>query len=185
MAIREPIRTGGRSARVQQSVHQAVRELLASEPRESLTVPMIAARAGVTPSTLYRRWGDLASLLADASLERLRPDTPPASTGSLRGDLLAWTEQYVDELGSAPGRAMIRDFVTSDQGCQCSNILRGQLQCIVDRALARGEACPSAEQLVDRLAAPVVYRVMFAEALPEAERVRGWVEHALLGCTPT
>ena len=52
-------RPGGRSARVQATVHQAVQLLLARMPREALTFPLIAAEAGVTPSTLYRRWGDL------------------------------------------------------------------------------------------------------------------------------
>ena len=51
MAIKEGIRTGGRSARVQQSVHNAVRALLQEHDRACLTVPMVAARAGVTPST--------------------------------------------------------------------------------------------------------------------------------------
>ncbi|MEG2632003.1 MAG: ATP-binding protein, partial [Comamonas sp.] len=58
---------GGRSARVQESVHSAVRELLEAHERSSVTVPMIAARAGVTPSTIYRRWGDLSALLADVA----------------------------------------------------------------------------------------------------------------------
>lgn len=179
MAIREPIRTGGRSARVQQSVHQAVRTLLASQPRESITVPLIAQRAGVTPSTIYRRWGDLPSLLADVSLERLRPDAPPTDTGTLAGDLLAWVEQYVDELSSAPGKAMIRDFINSGHACQCSGILRGQLQQIAERAALRGEPAPATDHLVDQLAAPVVYRVMFSETLPDLQQLTRWVAQAL------
>jgi len=87
MAIKEGLRPGGRSARVQESVHSAVRELLETHERSSVTVPMIAARAGVTPSTIYRRWGDLSVLLADVALARMRPDSEPANTGSLRGDL--------------------------------------------------------------------------------------------------
>lgn len=89
MAIKEGLRPGGRSARVQESVHTATRELLEAHERSSVTVPMIAARAGVTPSTIYRRWGDLSALLADVALERMRPDSEPANTGSLRGDLQA------------------------------------------------------------------------------------------------
>ena len=61
MAVRERVRIGGRSARIQTAVHAAVRELTAEADRGELTVPMIAARAGVTPSTIYRRWGDLPS----------------------------------------------------------------------------------------------------------------------------
>jgi hypothetical protein len=48
-------------------------------------------------------------LLADVALARMRPDSEPANTGSLRGDLQAWAEQYLDEMSSEPGRNMMRD----------------------------------------------------------------------------
>lgn len=38
--------------------------------REGLTVPAIAERAGVTPSTIYRRWGNLRELLSDVAVQR-------------------------------------------------------------------------------------------------------------------
>jgi hypothetical protein len=40
----------------------------------------------VTPSTVNRRWGDLAQLLADTAAERLRPVADPDDTGSLAGE---------------------------------------------------------------------------------------------------
>src|SRR5690606_32402943 len=118
MAIKEGIRTGGRSARVQESIHGAVRDLLREHERADLSVPLIATRAGVTPSTIYRRWGDLTTLLADAAVERLRPD-PPIDCGNLRDDLLTWTEMYLDDVDSAPGREMMRDVIASG-GAGCS-----------------------------------------------------------------
>ena len=80
MAVKERVRIGGRSARIQRAVHQAVKNLSATTSREELTVPQIAAEAGVTPSTIYRRWGDLAALLADVAVERLRPVADPQDT---------------------------------------------------------------------------------------------------------
>src|SRR3954468_7907182 len=106
-------RPGGRSARVQAAVHEATVDLLALHGRAELTVPMIAARAGVTPSTIYRRWGDLAELLADVAVECLRPDTEPLDTGSVAGDLHAWAEQYADEMSSSVGLSMLRDVVVA------------------------------------------------------------------------
>ena len=73
MAVKERVRIGGRSARIQSAVHDAVRELGALTTRNQITVPQIAAEAGVTPSTIYRRWGDLQTLLADVAVARLRP----------------------------------------------------------------------------------------------------------------
>ncbi|OCR21545.1 TetR family transcriptional regulator [Pseudomonas syringae] len=181
MAIKEGIRTGGRSARVQESIHGAVRDLLREHERGDLSVPLIATRAGVTPSTIYRRWGDLTTLLADAAVERLRPD-PPIDCGNLRDDLLTWTEMYLDDMDSAPGREMMRDVVASN-GASCSGkcmaITRDQLQIIIDRAMARGETSPSAEDLIDRVVAPTVYRILYAESAPSLTRVHQWVDGCL------
>ncbi|WP_244665061.1 TetR/AcrR family transcriptional regulator [Candidatus Symbiopectobacterium sp. 'North America'] len=98
MAITQGVRLGGRSARVQAAIHQAVRELEQEMGRQALTIPAIATRAGVTPSTLYRRWGDLPQLLADVAVEKLRPDAEPQDTGSFTGDLEIWLNTYIEEM---------------------------------------------------------------------------------------
>ncbi len=181
MAIKETLRPGGRSARVQQSVHQAVQALLAERERDDVTVPMIAAAAGVTPSTIYRRWGDLPALLADVAVERLRPESEPLDTGSLRGDLLAWGEQYREEMASGPGQAMVRDLLASggnDSPCQCYAYTSSLIQLMLDRALARGEPAPSACLVMDRFVAPVIYRLLFTtEPVSEAH-----AEALMLSC---
>ncbi len=87
---REMVRQGGRSARIQEAVHLATQALLNEVGRSEINVPMIAERAGVTPSTVYRRWGDLTQLLADTAAERLRPIADSDDTGSLAGDLRAF-----------------------------------------------------------------------------------------------
>ncbi len=53
-------------------MHGAVQKLLTAMDRAEVTVPMIAENAGVTPSTIHRRWGDLADLLADVAVARVR-----------------------------------------------------------------------------------------------------------------
>ena len=183
MVTREAVRPGGRSARVQESVHRAVRELSARLGREGLTVPQIATQAGVTPSTIYRRWGDLQTLLADVALERMQPEAAPADTGTLRTDLEAWAQQYLEEMSSTPGRAMLRDVLAASDGqrsaCQCSGITLGQLQAVVDRAAARGEAPPAALHLLDRIVSPIVYRVLFGDEHMPAPDTSALVDAAL------
>ncbi|MGC5701256.1 TetR/AcrR family transcriptional regulator [Pseudomonas sp. NFXW11] len=169
MAIKEALRPGGRSARVQESIHTAVRELLEEQERSTLTVPQIAARAGVTPSTIYRRWGDLSALLADVALARMRPDSEPANTGSLRGDLQAWAEQYLDEMSSEPGRNMMRDVQCSATPGYCVTILSAQLQTILER-YPHSEYLPNIDRLLHLIVAPTVFRILFsATPLPLAE----------------
>jgi AcrR family transcriptional regulator len=168
------LRPGGRSARVQESIHKAVRELLEEQDRATVTVPQIATRAGVTPSTIYRRWGDLSALLADVALARMQPETAAADTGSLRGDVQAWAEQYLDEMSSEPGRNMLRDVQASLRPSYCATIIGGQLQMILDRY--PNEPKPGVDRLINMVAAPIVFRILFSEAPLEVEEL-----HRLIG----
>ncbi|MGW1894390.1 TetR/AcrR family transcriptional regulator [Streptomyces sp. NPDC002004] len=177
MNPRPGTRPGGRSARVQEAVHRAVRELQAEQA--ALTVPLVAARAGVTPSTVYRRWGDLQELLSDVAVERLRPEIPPADHGSLRDDLERWAAAFLEEMSSSPGRSYIRDALAGDphgpNAGRCSAYAAEQVGAILDRAGQRGEHVPDIDTVMDHVVAPIMYRVLFRpEPLP-AEYARGLV----------
>ncbi|MFH9674750.1 TetR/AcrR family transcriptional regulator [Streptomyces sp. NPDC017405] len=176
MSSKQRARPGGRSARVQASVHTAVRELLAETGREALTVPLVAQRAGVTPSTIYRRWGALQELLSDVAVERLRPDTEPEDHGDLRSDLTAWAEQFLDEMTSPSGRAYIRDALLGDpdggNAGQCSAYAAEQINVILARATGREENTPDVETVMDRIVAPMMYRILFRPAGLDAAYAR-------------
>lgn len=181
MAGREGPRPGGRSARVQASVHGAVQALMTRMERAEVTIPVIAAEAGVTPSTIYRRWGDIQELLADVAVERLRPDMEPVDTGNGRGDLQAWAEQYAEEMSSKPGRAMIRDVLAAQDGSgayQCCNFTKQQIEVIATRAKGRGEVFPDVDAVMDRVVSPIMYRILFGET-PNTEHVARLVNEAM------
>ncbi|WP_432096987.1 TetR/AcrR family transcriptional regulator [Streptomyces sp. bgisy100] len=165
MSGRQMVRPGGRSARVQAAVHAAVRDLESEAGRSALTIPLVAQRAGVTPSTIYRRWGDLQELLSDVAVERLRPEAAPADLGDLASDLTAWAEQFLDEMASPPGRAYVRDALLGDpdggNAGQCSGYAAEQIGIMLRRAADRGERAPGTETVIDRLVAPLMYRVLF------------------------
>ncbi|MEU7046860.1 TetR/AcrR family transcriptional regulator [Streptomyces eurythermus] len=162
---RQMVRPGGRSARIQASVHAAVRELAAELGRDALTVPLVAQRAGVTPSTIYRRWGDLQELLSDVAVERLRPDTEPEDHGTLSSDLTAWAEQFLDDMAAPAGRAYIRDALLGDpdggNAGRCSDYAAVQIDVILTRAAERGEHTPETETVIDHVVAPLMYRILF------------------------
>ncbi|MFD5697265.1 TetR/AcrR family transcriptional regulator [Streptomyces lasiicapitis] len=196
MSPKPMARPGGRSARVQASVHAAVRELEAEQGRAALTVPLVAARAGVTPSTIYRRWGDLQELLSDVAVERLRPDTEPADHGDLRADLTAWAEQFLDEMSSTAGRAYIRDALLGDpdggNAGQCSDYAAAQVDLVLDRARERGKngaggegdadgggGASAREAVMDHVVAPIMYRILFRPEGLSAAYARELVERTL------
>ncbi|MEU6996561.1 TetR/AcrR family transcriptional regulator [Streptomyces sp. NPDC046465] len=169
-------RPGGRSARVQEAVHTAVRELAAEVGRDALTVPQIAARAEVTPSTVYRRWGDLQALLSDVAVEHLRPEAPPQDLGTLEADLQVWAEQFLDEMASPAGRAYIRDALLGDpdgsNAGQCSAYAAEQIDVILERAAGRGESAPGTETVLDHVVAPMMYRILFRPGGQDAAYAR-------------
>jgi AcrR family transcriptional regulator len=141
-----------------------VKRLGAKTNRDELTVPQIAAEAGVTPSTIYRRWGDLSALLADVAVQRLRPIADPDDTGAVTSDLRAFIEQFVEEMSSPVGRALIRD-VFSPPGAaypvQCAGFTHEHLTTIVSRAKARGEAAFDIDEVIDHVVAPIIYHILY------------------------
>ena len=166
VAVKEQIRTGGRSARIQSAVHAAVKRLGATVDRDALTVPQIATEAGVTPSTIYRRWGDLPALLADVAVERLRPIGEPEDTGSVATDLRTFIEQYAEEMSSPVGQALMRDVLcTASESFpgRCCTFTRTHLETLVARAKARGEQPFDIEEVIDHVVAPIIYHILFGD----------------------
>lgn len=173
--LRDPIRSGprpgGRSLRVQEAVHAAATALIEEIGREGLTVPQVAARAGVTPSTIYRRWNDMATLISDVAQRNLRVDCPLKPSGRLSEDLPAWAEMYQEEMDSTPGRAMIRDVLRGWDGtqkaCPLLDAVRPSIALICE---ASGEPVTfDVEAVIDAVVAPLVTRIVFTDApLPAA-----------------
>jgi len=182
------VRQGGRSARIQKEVHAAVRALLEKMDRSALTVPMIAERAGVTPSTIYRRWGDLGQLLADVAVERLRPATEPDDTGSTEGDVEAFVLQYAEEMSSRVGRAVLRDVIADAQSSlpavRCCQFTYDGLDIISMRAVARGEPALDVACIVEQAIAPIVYHILFADREVGPDYCRGLLRRVQLRALP-
>lgn len=157
------IRPGGRSERIQSAVHDAVRALMAERPDAELSIAVIAARAEVPPSTIYRRWHTLQQLLADVAAERFMADSEPPNTGSLQGDLEIWLEQFVDDIASGPGHALLRERIHDIAASQrAAGYAFMNMVAIVDRCRGRGEVPPEPDRLMDMIVAPVIYRIFFA-----------------------
>jgi len=74
---------------VRAAVLEAVGDVLADEGLAGVDLADVARRAGVGKTTVYRRWGSVASLVADLLVDMAAQSTPRSRTGSLLGDLEA------------------------------------------------------------------------------------------------
>ena len=158
-------RPGGRSARVRAAVHRAVEELLAEGPAEALTIPAVAARADVHPTTVYRRWGSMAQLLADVATSRFSGDIVVPDSGSLADDLRRWVSDVATDLADPDALALMRATIGSDPagGCACVADRTAQLDAIIERERARGGQAPSVTRAIDSLLGPLYYRALFTD----------------------
>ncbi len=159
-----PRRPGGRSARVQSAVYTAVGELVSEGFRETMTIPQVAERAGVNPTSIYRRWGVMEALLEEVAVAALTKDEPLPDTGTISGDLREWATVIVDDITRPQRTTYLRAMVGARKeigACPCWDTREGQLQLMIDRARQRGEDVPSVRRALDHIVAPLYHHVVF------------------------
>lgn len=178
MAVSEPSavrrRPGGRSARVTASVFDAVDALQAEAEPGGFTVTDVARRAGVNPTSIYRRWGSLEAVILDREAARLDDLSPLPDTGTLRGDLLAYAHTVATDLG-LPGRmaflqALIGATNLGDEQRMAPLRRRAaQFQEMLDRARDRGEPELDYAVVVDCILAPIYLRHLTGYGVDEPD----------------
>ncbi|MEU4892072.1 TetR/AcrR family transcriptional regulator [Streptomyces sp. NPDC044780] len=165
-------RPGGRSARVRAAVHRATVELVHEVGADKVTIPAVARRAGVNPSSVYRRWGTTSALLADVAARRQDEETPEL-LGDLRKDLEQVAVWTLTDLSRPGGVAFFRAEVAPDVDArraglrECLERVSARFQAPLEAAARRGERTPSLERVLDRVVAPLYFRVVFS--IPETD----------------
>ncbi len=169
-------RPESRSTRVRHAIYTAVGELV-GEGAEKISFPVIAERAGVNPTTLYRRWEDVGSLLEEVSVAALTRDgDEPPDTGSIEGDLAQWAGAIAHDI-SRPARtrylrAMVAARTEALIECPVNERRRGQAEVMLARARGRGEATPTVAQVLDHVVAPLYYRTVFGLGIADDQPQR-------------
>lgn len=118
---------------------------------------------------------------------RGRPDAPPEDTGAWRNVLALWLRQFVEEMSSEPGRPMLRDVLGSEcagNAGQCSGYTRQQLEAILARAGEGAERPPASDDLLDRVIAPVMYRILFTDRPLDHDYAQWLLDRALETVSP-
>src|SRR5580698_9811672 len=162
-------RPGGRTAQTKAAVFAATEALLETTAPSQISMTDIAAHAGVAATSLYRRWGDLRTLLMEVAVERLTRESPLPDTGSLVDDLSLWATRIAHSLASPTDSIFFRVYVATaptgvgeapGRGLAITRRL-GQVAAMLDRAKARGEPTPDLMDVIDHLLAPLYMRALF------------------------
>jgi len=163
-------RTGGRSARVVRDVLEATVEVLARSGYSAFSYEDVAAHAGVSRTTIYRRWPKKVELVRAALLKFAEERPTVADTGSLRGDLLVALRGCFDPSQSARDagllRALMADF-DDPELLAVARLIRDQFRqpavAAVERAIARGELPVGTDP--DVVIDPPVFTVLLRQAI--------------------
>jgi AcrR family transcriptional regulator len=95
-----------RGAVLNSAIFEATLDELAEVGYAKLTMERVAARAGASKASVYRRWPSRMELAIDA-VHHLAPDpTDTPDTGSLRGDALAFMRTAAALLAGPGGEAL-------------------------------------------------------------------------------
>jgi AcrR family transcriptional regulator len=175
----------------EEAIMDAALELVAEAGFDRATIDAIAARAGASKATIYRRWPGKPELVADAVRRRARPALLGLpDTGTLRGDLLAGVEAIGQAMTSKAGLVFFGLLVAMRTDPALAALVREQMlgrrlrpeDNPVSRALARGELSPGTDpSLLFRVAVPLVNaRLMLMGGQLDEKFVVGLVDDILI-----
>jgi len=163
-------RPPGRGPKVRAAVLAATLGELADNGYAELTIDNVARRCGVHKTTIYRRWKDRESLVADAVIDLAAARVPFPGTGDIDADLRELARSFVRFLNSPTGKA-IAAATLSDAG-RIPEIADAKRRFFADRfrraepvvsgAIARGQLPAGTEpaELVRTLVAPIYLRLL-------------------------
>lgn len=145
------LRPGGRTARVRMIVLDAVDRLLTENGYEALSIDAVSDRCGVHRTTIYRRWGSVAMLLADLLALGTEDGWTPPDRGSLEEDLIALNRELLAAL--VDERSLTVAVISASfRSSEAADALRRfwadryqRCELVIQRATARGEIAISTD----------------------------------------
>jgi TetR/AcrR family transcriptional regulator, regulator of autoinduction and epiphytic fitness len=172
--------TDARYERSRASVHAAVCAVLVSDGLGGLTVDRLAAESGVSRSTIYRNWPDMAALACevfDDLMHRDGVDIDRDPAAALHDYLADYARRLNDPTYTAVLVALIegsaRDVGFADVHRRAFSQTRSRAGAIVRRGQAAGLIDPAldAQQCVEDVVAPFLYRRLVTQARITARQV--------------
>ena len=166
-----------RSADADEAILAATLELAGEVGINRMSMSDLAERAGVSKTTVYRRWTSKEQLVLAALRSAMGP-LDDVDTGSLHDDLRA----YLIELGERMWRGRMSDVLPHliEVACHDESLRsrlddyvqyrRAPMLVILRRGLARGELAPDVDidVLADVLLGPFIYRRLLTHGALDA-----------------
>jgi AcrR family transcriptional regulator len=181
-----------RGERLVSKVVEATLRELSDVGYRALSIEVVAERAQVNKTTIYRRWPTKAALVRDA-LESIIDDVfASPDEGALRTDLVAFAKRIRDVAASPRGRGIFRVMAAESENEELASVMshirersRPPLDAIVARATKRGELPKGsdAELLVSCVVAPVLNWVQMEGLVVSDARIEQVVALVLDGAT--
>jgi AcrR family transcriptional regulator len=163
----QPVRRGRpRSADADVAILGAALDLVGEVGVRTLSMDEVAARAGVSKATIYRRWSSKEALVLDALRAAIEP-VGSVDHGALGDDLRHYLHDMAARMTAGRGDVLphLIEVACFDDGIRSSlddwvRHRRAPLLAILERGVARGElaADTDLELLLDALIGPFVYR---------------------------
>jgi AcrR family transcriptional regulator len=183
-----------RGAAVRQAVLQATAELLFAGGVANTRMTDIAARAGVHETSIYRRWGSRANLIAEALSSQMDADLALPDTGSTREDLIVFFTALAQFLGTPLGRSIMglglagpdEEAVFEPARDQFWTIRLTRASILVRRGIDRHEIRPDvdAELVLETLGGPLNLHVLLRNRPADPDYICRLVDLTLEGARP-
>lgn len=193
-AVSDPVSVGRkRDHLLDAKILDATLDVLAEVGASSLTMDLVAARAGSGKGAIYRRWESKSDLVIDAiaQLKREHIDLPNLpDTGTLRGDLLALFKPLSKrerdrwaKIMSALASLIGQDQTLSDAANEVVVEPWAEAHlALMQRAVARGEISASADVGTISRIVPIVaaYRTLVLRKDFEADFLTNMIDRVIL-----
>ncbi len=104
-----------RSTEVHRNILDATLTLLSEVGVEKLSIEMVAQRAGVGKSSIYRRWSSKEALIVDA-LEQIKPEMNTSLQGDLHEVLFEMSRSFLQSMNTPFGKQMLSLMISTLSG---------------------------------------------------------------------
>ena len=158
---------------------------------ERLSIPEVAALAGVNKTSIYRRWAGKPELVRDALGAAMTHADQPPDTGELRGDLLGLARTVASFAQSDVGTAVFRILLAEGANPEVRALAQAAYGeagrrgpwVLLARAVERGElkAVPDPSLVLFTIAGAIVHRVFVEQRDATTAFLEGVVDLVLFG----